>query len=196
MAEEMRGRVVGGEGREAEIDGGYFGGYVKPANVKAHRRDRRLTRKQNGKRKVVVIVRERNGIRSRQFSIRKAKLLHSFARVSRRERLFMLTKQHHGMVCMSVSRLRESTIRRHTASMARALTWLRNTSPACAGPRSAFTTTLPGHICSDTRESRHGGDQLSPGQSRGLVSLKFTFVLSEERVPCGYLDKLLLSEQY
>jgi hypothetical protein len=42
MAEEMRGRVVGGEGREAEIDGGYFGGYVKPANVKAHRRDHRL----------------------------------------------------------------------------------------------------------------------------------------------------------
>jgi ISXO2-like transposase domain len=57
----MRGRVVGGEGREAEIDGGYFGGYVEPASVKAHRRDRRLTRKQNGKRKVVVIVRERNG---------------------------------------------------------------------------------------------------------------------------------------
>jgi ISXO2-like transposase domain len=53
------------------------------ANVKAHRRDRRLTRKQNGKRKVVVIVRERNGIRSRQFSIRKAKLLHSFARVAK-----------------------------------------------------------------------------------------------------------------
>jgi hypothetical protein len=49
------------EGKEAEVDGGYFGGYVKPANVKAHRRDRRLTRNQNGKRKVVVIVRERNG---------------------------------------------------------------------------------------------------------------------------------------
>jgi hypothetical protein len=29
MAEEMRGRVVGGEGKEAEIDGGYFGGYIK-----------------------------------------------------------------------------------------------------------------------------------------------------------------------
>jgi hypothetical protein len=55
----MRGRVVAGEGRQAEIDCGYFGGHVKPANVKAHRRDRRLTRKQNGKRKVVVIVRER-----------------------------------------------------------------------------------------------------------------------------------------
>jgi len=34
MAEEMKGRVVGGEGKEVEIDGGYFGGYVKPANRK------------------------------------------------------------------------------------------------------------------------------------------------------------------
>ena len=34
---------------------------MKPANVKSHRRDRRLTRNQNGKRKVVVIVRERGG---------------------------------------------------------------------------------------------------------------------------------------
>jgi hypothetical protein len=28
MAEEMKGRVVGGEGKVAEVDGGYFGGYV------------------------------------------------------------------------------------------------------------------------------------------------------------------------
>jgi hypothetical protein len=33
MAEEMKGRVVGGEGKVAEVDGGYFGGYVKPANM-------------------------------------------------------------------------------------------------------------------------------------------------------------------
>src|SRR5215210_1518150 len=37
MAEEMRGRVVGGEGKVAEVDGGYFGGYVRPANMKADR---------------------------------------------------------------------------------------------------------------------------------------------------------------
>jgi transposase-like protein len=61
MAEEMRGRVVGGEGKEAEVDGGYFGGYVKPANLKEDRIDRRFARNQNGKRKVVVIVRERGG---------------------------------------------------------------------------------------------------------------------------------------
>ncbi len=61
MAVELKGRVVGGDGKVAEVDGGYFGGYVKPANLKEHRRDRRLLRNQNGKRKAVVIVRERNG---------------------------------------------------------------------------------------------------------------------------------------
>ncbi|MBB1090028.1 IS1595 family transposase [Rhodopseudomonas palustris] len=62
MAEEMKGRVVGGVAcKTAEVDGGYFGGYVKPSNMKENRRDRRLLSNQNGKRKVVVIVRERNG---------------------------------------------------------------------------------------------------------------------------------------
>ncbi len=61
MALELKGRVVGGEGKIAEVDGGYFGGYIKPANLKEHRRDRRLLRNQNGKRKAVVIIRERNG---------------------------------------------------------------------------------------------------------------------------------------
>ncbi len=61
MAEELKGRVVGGEGKVAEVDGGYFGGYVKPRNLAENRVDRRLARNQNGKRKVVVIVRERNG---------------------------------------------------------------------------------------------------------------------------------------
>jgi len=61
MATEMRGRMIGGEGKEAEIDGGYFGGYVKPANFRENRRDRRYAKNQSGKRRVVVIVRERNG---------------------------------------------------------------------------------------------------------------------------------------
>jgi len=42
MAEEMKGRKIGGDGIVAEIDGGYFGGYVKPANHVENRRDRRL----------------------------------------------------------------------------------------------------------------------------------------------------------
>lgn len=61
MASEMKGRIVGGAGRVAEVDGGYFGGYVKPANLRENRRDRRLLRNQTGKRKCVVVVRERGG---------------------------------------------------------------------------------------------------------------------------------------
>lgn len=44
-----------------EVDGGYFGGYVKPANLKENRRDRRFGENKSGKRRVVVVMRERNG---------------------------------------------------------------------------------------------------------------------------------------
>src|SRR5271156_3456008 len=57
----MKGAHVGGEGKVAEVDGSYFGGYVKPANHVENRRDRRLFKNQNGKRQVVVVIRERNG---------------------------------------------------------------------------------------------------------------------------------------
>jgi transposase-like protein len=61
MASEVRQTAIGGKGKQAEVDGGYFGGYVKPANKRENRRDRRLARNQNGKRKVVVVIRERGG---------------------------------------------------------------------------------------------------------------------------------------
>lgn len=46
---------------EVEIDGAYFGGHVRPANRKADRVDRRRSENQNGKRRVVVAIRERKG---------------------------------------------------------------------------------------------------------------------------------------
>jgi transposase-like protein len=61
MAVELKGRMIGGEGKTAEIDSGYFGGYVKPANLAEKRKDRRLAANQTGKRKAVVIIRERDG---------------------------------------------------------------------------------------------------------------------------------------
>ncbi len=42
MATEVKGYKLGGDGKVVEVDGGYFGGYVKPANWKENRRDRRL----------------------------------------------------------------------------------------------------------------------------------------------------------
>ena len=40
---------------------GYFGGYVKPANLADKRKDRRFAVNQSGKRKAVIIIRERDG---------------------------------------------------------------------------------------------------------------------------------------
>ena len=39
----------------AEVDSGYFGGYVKPANLADKRKDRRFAVNQSGKRKAVII---------------------------------------------------------------------------------------------------------------------------------------------
>jgi transposase-like protein len=44
-----------------EIDGGWFGGHVRPENRKEDRKDRRLKANLSGKRQCVVIMRERGG---------------------------------------------------------------------------------------------------------------------------------------
>lgn len=61
MAAEMKGRTIGGAGKIAETDGAYFGGHIRPANLREHRRDRRKIENQTGKRRAVVIVRQRDG---------------------------------------------------------------------------------------------------------------------------------------
>ena len=61
MSTEVRGHQLGGPGKVVEIDGGYFGGYIKPANKKEDRIDRRLAKNQNGKRQCVVVIRQRDG---------------------------------------------------------------------------------------------------------------------------------------
>lgn len=55
---EANGATVAGE---VEVDGAYFGGHVRPSNYKINRRDRRLAENQTGKRRVVVVMRERGG---------------------------------------------------------------------------------------------------------------------------------------
>ena len=60
LADEMKAqRLVG----TVEVDGAYFGGYMKPANWKENRVDPSACPKQTGKRGVVVVMRERNGSR-------------------------------------------------------------------------------------------------------------------------------------
>ncbi len=59
MAQEVQtGEVLEGH---VEIDGAYFGGHIRPANMKEDRVDRRRAEHQTGKRRVVVAMREREG---------------------------------------------------------------------------------------------------------------------------------------
>lgn len=54
-------RAEGALKGNVEVDGAYFGGYVKPANNRADRQDRRRKIHQSGKRQVVIVARERDG---------------------------------------------------------------------------------------------------------------------------------------
>jgi hypothetical protein len=58
MAAEIANEPLSGE---VEVDGMYVGGHLRPANLKTDRIDRRLARHQSGKRRVVVVARERKG---------------------------------------------------------------------------------------------------------------------------------------
>lgn len=58
MSAEHAGMMLSGE---VEVDGAYFGGHVRQENRKEDRKDRRLKENQTGKRRVVVVMRERRG---------------------------------------------------------------------------------------------------------------------------------------
>ncbi|MEX2455412.1 MAG: IS1595 family transposase, partial [Rhodospirillaceae bacterium] len=57
MGAEQNGRKLSGK---VEIDGAFFGGYIKPNNIKAERVDRRLSQYRKQK-QAVVVMRERKG---------------------------------------------------------------------------------------------------------------------------------------
>jgi len=52
---------IGGDGEIVEIDGSYYGGTIRQENKVTERKDRRLKRHQTGKRRAVVVMRERQG---------------------------------------------------------------------------------------------------------------------------------------
>lgn len=58
LAAETAGHTLDGE---VEVDGAYFGGHIRPANYAEDRVDRRLAEHQTGKRRVVIVSRQRKG---------------------------------------------------------------------------------------------------------------------------------------
>jgi transposase-like protein len=61
LAHKIREQAASEISGVVEVDGAYFGGYVKPANRRVDRKDRRRKIHQTGKRQVVVVARERDG---------------------------------------------------------------------------------------------------------------------------------------
>ena len=123
MAGEIKDRMIGGDGKTAEVDGGYFGGYVKPANLKENRRDRRLAINQNGKRQCVVIIRERDGNSVPAVFKSEATPRPSSRPASPTARSSMPTKPARGTACTRISKLPGSITRKPTASTAPAPIW-------------------------------------------------------------------------
>src|SRR5690606_3169372 len=58
MAAETKDHMLSGI---VEVDGAFFGGHVRPENRKEDRVDRRRSEHQSGKRRAVVVARERKG---------------------------------------------------------------------------------------------------------------------------------------
>ena len=61
MASSVKGLQIGGEARVTETYGSYFGGHVRSEKRAADRVDRRRAENRSGKRRVVVVMRERDG---------------------------------------------------------------------------------------------------------------------------------------
>ena len=72
-----------------EVDGAYFGGYVRPENLKEDRKDRRFKKNQSGKRRVVVVLRERGGrTLPKVFKSEAASLRFIYSRVEKGSRVY------------------------------------------------------------------------------------------------------------
>jgi hypothetical protein len=156
MASELKGLTVGGPGKIVATDGGYFGGYIKPANDKENRRDRRLAKNQNGKRQVVVVVREREGPTiPAAFKSESAALGFITSRVAKGTEIIADEAPSWNDL---QSRFAMQRIDHQAAYSDRGVytSAPRNFSAACAAPRSATVTTSRVPIWSGMRRKPHG----------------------------------------
>jgi ISXO2 transposase-like protein len=133
------------------------GGYVKPANQKVRRVDLRFSRNQNGRRKVVVIVRERGG-NSVPAVFNTESQAASFIRVRIAKGTVIHADEgaswdnlHEHFEVKRINHQEAYSLDGTCTNMA------EDTSAACDAPKSASTTTSQGRISSAMRRSRHGG---------------------------------------
>ena len=130
LASEMKGVTLNGE---VEIDGAYFGGHIRPENKAEDRVDRRLAEHQTGKRRVVVVMRERKG-RTRTFVVKQeADGLALVPSVVTAGSTVHADEASHWDACTPSLRRTGSITRKRTRSPAFARTKPKATSHGCAG---------------------------------------------------------------
>jgi len=166
MASEVRRTEIGGIGKQAEIDGAYFGGHVKPTNRRENRRDRRLSENRSGKRKVVVVIRERGGkTLPGVFESEAAALSFLRSRIARGTEVHADEHQH-GTIYMVGTPCTGSTTKRRIALTTPSTPTTQNRSfPGCGVVRSATIITLLDRISYASRKSRRGARTI-PGAER------------------------------
>jgi hypothetical protein len=153
---EVKGRMIGGEGHTAEVDGGYFGGYVKPANLREARKDRRLFQNRSGKRKCVVIVRERDGNSvPAVFRTEGAALDWIKSRVMKGTTINADEAPSWNGLHAKFEMKRINHEQAYSFDGA-CTNWAEATSPVCAARKPVSTTISPGLICCATRRRLHG----------------------------------------
>lgn len=157
MASDMKGMRLGGQGETAEIDGAYFGGFVRQANHKENRRDRRLAVNQNGKRRVVVVIRERGGRTLPEVFKRASQpRWDGSSRAFRPRHAWWPMKPVRGMICTLATSWTGSTTVGRTAWMAFIATAPKASSHACVVAKSAITITSLDRISFATPRSLRG----------------------------------------
>ena len=139
------------------FDCGYFGGYIKPANHLENRRDRRLAKNQNGKRRVVVVVREQGGrTLPAVFKSESAALGWIAGRVTPSTRLTADEAETWNDLHARHRMDRIDHVAAYSLPGGVCTIGAEEFFSRMRGPRSAIITTSPGHTLFATRRSRSG----------------------------------------
>jgi hypothetical protein len=153
IAAETKGAKLFGD---VEIDGAYFGGHVRPANVKENRRDRRLAENQTASAASLSASASARAARWRSCQSTKPKASKSQSRLLTGSPPFMPTKLRTGMRCMPDGTQSGSITARLTASTALARTKWKAISLGFAAWCRANTTTFHRDTCTSMQTMPHG----------------------------------------
>lgn len=170
MVSETEGLTLSGT---VEIDGAYFGGHVKPANFKEQRIDRRLSENQTGKRRCVVVMRERGGRTITRVGKSELEAVPTILKRVAPAPSFMPMRRPLGMGCTRIMKCAGSITAFAIRTAWPAPTARKAFSVACVGPNSA-PITASGRPISPPMPVKWSGAKITAAKAtaRSLLGLR------------------------